>query len=197
MSDRLAPKAASEPSATSAGNTPTPRNPATAVTVPFSSVARWLAFLAALLGASGVALGAYQAHGLQRWLERQVTTAGETAPASEATGSGSTGSASTGSSSTVARRLANAETAVRYQLVHAVALLTLALVQPVVGRRGVAWAGGFMIAGLAGFSGGLWQIVITGRPWHWAIVPAGGLLLILAWLTLAVAILRRPPSTAL
>ncbi|MFM9066268.1 MAG: hypothetical protein ACKOUR_02880, partial [Planctomycetota bacterium] len=99
MSDRLAPKAASEPSATSAGNTPTPRNPATprdpasAVTVPFSSVARWLAFLAALLGASGVALGAYQAHGLQRWLDRQVTTAGETAPATEATGSAATGRA--------------------------------------------------------------------------------------------------------
>jgi uncharacterized membrane protein YgdD (TMEM256/DUF423 family) len=117
-------------------------------------------------------------------LERQVATADPSASTKETTSSGST----------VARRLANAETAVRYQLVHAVALLTLALLHPVVGRRGIAWAGAFMIAGLLGFSGGLWQIVITGRPWHWAIVPAGGLLLILAWLTLAATVLRRPTS---
>ena len=171
------------------------------------TAARLLLLGAVLLGASGVALGAYQAHGLARWLERQIPSnrpapsdpATTPAPANltETTASPANSPANSSSNPTpVSRRLANAETAVRYQLVHAAAMLGLAALSLQIRTPAVALSGALMVLGLGGFSGGLWQIVITGRPWHWAIVPAGGLLLIVAWLTLTATIFSRSqPAT--
>ena len=155
---------------------------------------RILILIAALLGASGIILGAYQAHGLQRSLERQAAAAGvdpstETAeksvPALNDPKSSLTPAA-------IARRVANCDTAVKYQLTHALAILALASLVREAPRRFCTAAVTFWLLGLAGFSGGLYQIVFTGRPWHWAIVPAGGLLLIIGWSLLGLLVLLEP-----
>ena len=117
--------------------------------------------LAALLGASGVGLGAYHAHGLEKHLARQSLE-----PA------------------ILARRLDNAGTAVRYQLVHALALLALAALAGPLRSRWLAAAATLFTAGVLAFSGGLYLIVFTGDAIHWAIVPSGGVLLMAGWLAL-------------
>lgn len=68
------------------------------------------------------------------------------------------------------------QTAVFYQLVHAVASLWAA------GRRPAAaclWA-----AGVALFSGSLYALALTGIKWLGAITPVGGILLLAGWAVL-------------
>ena len=122
----------------------------------------WLV-VGALLAGAAVALGAYQAHGLQGWLERSGATADQ-----------------------VVRRLQNAEVAVRYQMFHALGLLALGQWLASHPSRLLQVAAGLLVCGVAGFSGGLYLIVFAGTPWHWAIVPGGGLLLIAGWCLAAV-----------
>mgnify|MGYP006277914381 CR=1 FL=1 len=118
--------------------------------------------LAALFGASGVGLGAYHAHGLEKRLDRlDIEAAAKT------------------------KRLDNCATAVKYQLYHAVAFLGLASVATLRPGRAAAVTALLWTAGTCGFSGGLYWFVFTGSVGHWAIVPSGGVLLIVGWLTLA------------
>ena len=82
------------------------------------------------------------------------------------------------------------ETAVRYQMYHALGLIGIAwlstrLVGPLTG-----WAGWLMVAGTLVFSGSLYLLVLTGPRWLGAITPIGGLMLIAGWLLVVVAILR-------
>lgn len=125
---------------------------------------RWIA-VGALLAAAGVALGAYGAHGLSGLLA-DWGYAGEDH----------------------ARRLANYETAVRYQMLHAVGLVLVGLAM--VHRiprwwRLAAWA---MLVGVLLFSGLLYVLALAGPTWRWlgAVVPLGGLSMIAGWLLLAV-----------
>lgn len=128
----------------------------------------WLV-IAAVLGGLSVALGAFGAHGLEGALERQQLQPEESA-----------------------RRLANWETAARYQMVHALALLAVA------GSAGsfrsfpgsAAWC---WLMGTAIFSGLLYALVLTGAKILGAIVPIGGVLLILGWLLVALAAGRTQP----
>lgn len=83
------------------------------------------------------------------------------------------------------------ETAVRYHLIHAVALLAVAWT---VDR----WPGGMaplaatlLIAGILVFSGSLYLLVLTGPRWLGAITPVGGVLLIAGWGLLAWHLLTR------
>lgn len=82
-----------------------------------------------------------------------------------------------------AERLVTFETAVRYQLVHALAILAAALVG---GDRAI-FAGILFIAGTAVFSGSLYLLVITGIRWLGAITPIGGVAFIVGWALLALA----------
>ncbi|HND54773.1 MAG TPA: DUF423 domain-containing protein [Pirellulaceae bacterium] len=159
---------------------------------------RILILIAALLGPSGIILGAYQAHGLQRSLERQAAAAGVDSTVETAGKSGLSPDdpKSSLTPAAIARRVANCDTAVKYQLTHALAILALASFVREGPRRFCSAAVTFWLLGLAGFSGGLYQIVFTGRPWHWAIVPAGGLLLILGWSLLGLLVLLEPGSEA-
>lgn len=85
--------------------------------------------------------------------------------------------------------LAIFETAVRYQLVHAVALLALAGLD---GRGyATALAGWSFTAGVLIFSGSLYLLVLTGQRWMGAITPIGGLALLVGWGALAWSALRR------
>lgn len=138
---------------------------------------RGLVLLTALLGAVGVGLGAYQAHGLEKRLTEQGLPAAD-----------------------VIKRVDQCDVAVRYHMVHTLALLTLALSPRIESRRsptrgqagdrdastsGVAKtalaAAVFWLLGIMLFSGGLYSMVFLGEMGHWAIVPSGGLCFILGW----------------
>ena len=127
---------------------------------------RWWIVVAALLGASAVTLGAYHAHGLEKWLEDRGLESGE-----------------------VDKQMRNCDVAVRYQLVHALALLGIGLLAGSGASRLVHASAALVLLGVVGFSGGLYVMVFAGQAIHWAIVPSGGLLLIVGWVMLAIAML--------
>jgi uncharacterized membrane protein YgdD (TMEM256/DUF423 family) len=85
----------------------------------------------------------------------------------------------------VPARLATFETAVRYQIFHALGLLAVAAL----GGRALA-AAPLLLAGSLIFSGSLYLLVFTGSRWWGAVAPVGGLLQIAGWLFLAVHLLR-------
>ncbi|HEX3927287.1 MAG TPA: DUF423 domain-containing protein [Gemmatimonadales bacterium] len=76
------------------------------------------------------------------------------------------------------------ETAVRYQMYHAFALLASAwlLSRNAPGAAAAAWC---FVAGVVVFSGSLYLLVATGQNWWGAVTPIGGLALIAGWLLLA------------
>jgi len=83
-------------------------------------------------------------------------------------------------------KLRSFETAVRYQMFHALALVLVGILaaQQPAGRW--AWPGGLFLAGIVLFSGGIYAWLATGiRPFvH--VVPIGGTCWIVAWIALAV-----------
>ncbi len=93
--------------------------------------------------------------------------------------------------------LATFETAVRYQFYHVFALLFTALIYKEFPVKLIQIAGKLFIAGMAVFSGSLY--VMTGLfiagfdqfKWIGAITPIGGLLLVTAWICLAVGIKKH------
>jgi len=76
-------------------------------------------------------------------------------------------------------------TAARYQLIHAVALLVVALLAHQSRRRAVVFAGWGFVGGVLLFSGSLYVLALSGARWFGAITPIGGVLLIAGWLALA------------
>lgn len=126
----------------------------------------WL-IVASLLGAVGVTLGAFQAHGLEKMLAKK----GHRPEVAE-------------------KKLDQCEVGVRYQMYHVLALFGVGLVALYGNAERVshvllAAAGILFLAGIALFSGGLYLIVFLDNGFHWSLVPAGGLAFILGWLMLA------------
>jgi uncharacterized membrane protein YgdD (TMEM256/DUF423 family) len=122
---------------------------------------------AGLLGATGVAAGAFGAHGLRPYLVQMGT-------------------------------LEVWQTAVHYQLAHAIALLALGAWmrgEPFPeGARAARWTLWLWTVGVGLFSGSLY-LLATGAP-HWVgpITPLGGASLIGGWVSLAAAAWpRRDP----
>ncbi|MDQ3396830.1 MAG: DUF423 domain-containing protein [Deinococcota bacterium] len=76
-------------------------------------------------------------------------------------------------------RLGTFETAVRYQMYHALALLLLGALPPRTHR-----AAPFFLYGSIIFSGSLYLLVLTGTGWLGAITPLGGLLQLAGWAVL-------------
>ncbi len=124
-----------------------------------TAMRRWLV-AGAVLGGIGVAAGSFGVHGLKDTLE--------------ATG-----------------QAANWETSVRYCLVHALALLvvglTCGLPQTVNVRGLLSVAGGGFLLGTLIFSGFLATLSLTGLRVLGAIVPIGGVLMLVGWTCLALA----------
>jgi uncharacterized membrane protein YgdD (TMEM256/DUF423 family) len=81
--------------------------------------------------------------------------------------------------------LAIFETAVRYHLIHAVALLAVAWAMDRWPGGGGPIAATLILAGVLIFSGSLYFLVLTGPRWLGAVTPLGGLCLIGGWLILA------------
>jgi len=75
------------------------------------------------------------------------------------------------------------ETGARYQLIHALALVLLGLLQH--HRPGGEAAGWSFLLGTLVFSGTLYAMALGAPRWFGAITPLGGLGLMLGWLLLA------------
>lgn len=82
------------------------------------------------------------------------------------------------------------ETAARYQVYHALALLAVAWAMGGNRQWGLA-AGWLFVAGIVVFSGSLYALVLTGQRWLGAVTPLGGVALILGWVCLGVAVVKR------
>lgn len=81
--------------------------------------------------------------------------------------------------------LAIFETAVRYHLIHAVALLAVAWAMDRWPGGAASVAAALILGGVLIFSGSLYLLVLTGPRWLGAITPVGGVLLIGGWVVLA------------
>ena len=114
--------------------------------------------LAAFFGFTGVALGAFAAHGLKDRLSEQY--------------------------------LAIFHTGVTYQLVHALALIGVALLATQLQSRLVTWAGVCFALGIVLFSGSLYVLTMTGISKLGIITPIGGLGFLAGWLCLGLAAWR-------
>ena len=81
--------------------------------------------------------------------------------------------------------LAIFETAVRYQMYHALGILLMGVASFYLTEKLVSIPAYFMILGVIIFSGSLLLLVFTNLRWFGAITPIGGLCLIIGWLLLA------------
>jgi uncharacterized membrane protein YgdD (TMEM256/DUF423 family) len=74
------------------------------------------------------------------------------------------------------------ETGVRYQLIHAIALLAvgLAAARLPAGRWSIPV--GLFVAGTVLFSGSLYALALSGMRWLGAVTPLGGVCFLLGWL---------------
>ncbi|MGM0546477.1 MAG: DUF423 domain-containing protein [Bacteroidota bacterium] len=80
------------------------------------------------------------------------------------------------------------ETGVKYHFYHALGLLVIGLVAPLMPDSSLLqWSGWLMVAGITIFSGSLYVLSIGGIKWLGAITPIGGLCFISAWVLLALA----------
>ena len=125
--------------------------------------ATWL-MIGALLGAAGVALGAFGAHGLNTLLANQSLDA-----------------------EALAKRHEWFDTAVRYHFLHAIALSLGGIVGSRAPGTAIQASGWLFLAGIAIFSGLLYVMTFTGIKILGAIVPIGGLALLGGWIALALA----------
>ncbi|EKN45388.1 MULTISPECIES: DUF423 domain-containing protein [Pseudomonas] len=114
--------------------------------------------LAAFFGFTGVALGAFAAHGLKGRLTAEYLTI--------------------------------FQTGVLYQLVHALALLGVAVLAAQLPGRLVTWAGISFAIGILLFSGSLYALTLTGISKLGIITPFGGLAFLFGWATLGLAAWR-------
>jgi uncharacterized membrane protein YgdD (TMEM256/DUF423 family) len=83
--------------------------------------------------------------------------------------------------------LAVFETAARYQMYHALALLVVALLLWVRPLGTLQWAGWLFVVGTTLFSGSLYALVLTGTRWLGAITPLGGVAFLAGWICLALS----------
>lgn len=87
-------------------------------------------------------------------------------------------------------RLEVFETAVRYQMYHALALLFMGWAAQTLGAGGaLRGAGWCFMAGIIVFSGSLYLLVLTDTGWLGAITPLGGVFFLVGWALLAGALL--------
>lgn len=85
------------------------------------------------------------------------------------------------------------QTAVTYQMYHAIALVLVALLSATgLSRRLLGVAAGFFLAGILLFSGSLYLLVLSGQHWLGPVTPVGGVCFMVGWAALAAAALRRP-----
>lgn len=82
------------------------------------------------------------------------------------------------------------DTAVRYHMIHALALLGVAWALTRWPGPLVTWSGWLLFAGILIFSGSLYILSLTGVRWLGAITPIGGVAFLAGWLCLLLAAWR-------
>ena len=86
--------------------------------------------------------------------------------------------------------LAVFETAARYQMYHAMAIVCIGLLASRIDQSLLQVSGFSLLGGTLLFSGSLYALVLTGNRSLGAITPIGGALLIFGWLMLSVVAMR-------
>ncbi|MDH3628316.1 MAG: DUF423 domain-containing protein [Acidobacteriota bacterium] len=84
------------------------------------------------------------------------------------------------------------ETGVRYQLFHALGLLSVGWAATRAPSTWISVAGWAFALGIAIFSGSLYVMTVTGARWLGAITPIGGLAFLTGWACLTVGAWRKP-----
>jgi uncharacterized membrane protein YgdD (TMEM256/DUF423 family) len=85
------------------------------------------------------------------------------------------------------------QTAVTYQMYHALALVGVGMLLARFSIDGSVWltaAGWLFVVGTALFSGSLYLLSLSGTTWLGAITPLGGVAFLLGWLVVAMGIWR-------
>ena len=82
------------------------------------------------------------------------------------------------------------ETAARYQVYHALALVLVSLLVMRGSAGLVNAAGGLFVAGIILFSGSLYLLALTDVKWVGAVTPLGGLCFLAGWALLLVGAIR-------
>jgi len=84
------------------------------------------------------------------------------------------------------------QTAVSYQMYHALVLVVASLM-PALGlsQRLLGVACGFWLAGIALFSGSLYLLVLSGHHWLGPVTPIGGVCFMIGWALLVAAALKK------
>ena len=77
--------------------------------------------------------------------------------------------------------LAVFETAARYQMYHALALIAVGLLHARRPHRALLWAARLFLAGTLIFAGSLYLLALTDTRWLGAITPLGGVALLAGW----------------
>ena len=92
--------------------------------------------------------------------------------------------------------LAIFETAARYQMYHAIALLIVGILasMPQFSTRWLKLAAIVFVLGIVLFSGSLYLLALSGIRWLGAITPLGGVAFVFGWLLLIVAGLKQQPE---
>jgi len=83
------------------------------------------------------------------------------------------------------------ETAVRYQMYHALGLFGVAWLAERGGHPLVVRGGWLLVAGTVVFSGTLYLLVLTGARWLGAVTPIGGVMQLAGWLLVLLGSLRK------
>lgn len=80
------------------------------------------------------------------------------------------------------------QTAVQYQLIHAIGILIIGFSRGAGGRwwseKLAAWC---FVSGIVLFSGSLYILVLTGQRWFGAITPMGGIAFLAGWVMVGVS----------
>lgn len=87
-------------------------------------------------------------------------------------------------------RLETFQTAVQYQMIHAIGLILVGIVSLHNRSRWSDASGWAMLVGILLFSGFLYAWLATGQRWFVHLVPVGGVLYIIGWLLLAIGAWR-------
>jgi uncharacterized membrane protein YgdD (TMEM256/DUF423 family) len=88
------------------------------------------------------------------------------------------------------------ETAVKYQMYHALALLLVGLMTPLLNEKWTKAAGGLFVAGTVLFSGSIYLLSLSplfeaNVRWLGPVTPLGGICFIAGWISLLVATLKK------
>ena len=87
-------------------------------------------------------------------------------------------------------RLANFETAVKYQFYHVFAIIIVALLMDKFSEKMMTYAGYSFMAGILFFSGSLYILSLTNIAKWGAVTPIGGVLFIAGWIFMLMGILK-------